>query len=176
MHILIWLGVILAVYFFMAFVGIRLIVPFFEFKEPMPVVRPPREIQDKITELENTCLNRQAYLQAVFNFVLDKTLHQWHHTRFQAAVRLPRLFVKDLSEIWQTKDFVYCTAINYVGFTMLVNSKFFTPSDIKVRHMFLNFVLHQYLQVKVGEEWVDFDPAGSGVRQKPLGTHAGYFG
>ena len=176
MHILTWLGIIVAVYFFTMFVGMRLVVPFFEFNEPMPVVSPPREIKDKITELENFSSNQQGYLQAVYNFVLDKTLRQWHHTRFQAAMRLPRIFVKDLSEIWQTKDFVYCTAINYVGFIMLTSSKFFTLQDVKVKHVFLNFVLHQYLQVKVGEEWIDFDPAGSGVRGLPLGTHAEWFG
>ncbi|MBI5530465.1 MAG: hypothetical protein HY918_03110 [Candidatus Doudnabacteria bacterium] len=142
----------------------------------MPLVEPPQDIKNTIAALEAACINQQAYLEAVYNLVLDKTLHQWHHTRFQAAFRISRLFVKDLLEIWQTKDFLYCTAINYSAFILLAQSKFFTANDIKVKHIFLNFVPHQYLQVKVGEKWVDFDPAGSGVRGLPLGTHAEWFG
>ena len=166
----------LAGYFFIVFFVLRLVAPFFGFKNQMPQTDPPQEIKETISLLESSAGGQQAYLQAVYNLVLDKTLHQWHHSRFQAAFRLPRLFVKDLAEIWQTKDFLYCTAINYAAFILLANSKFFTPKDIKVRHVFLNFVLHQYLQVKVGEKWIDFDPSGSGIRGKSLGFHSSFFG
>jgi hypothetical protein len=89
---------------------------------------------------------------------------------------LPKLFKKDLAEIWNTKGFVYCTSINFIVYVLLANSKYFNVQDIKVRHVFLNFVPHQYLQVKVGGKWVDVDPAGAGIRNQPLGTHASFFG
>jgi uncharacterized protein YggE len=48
--------------------------------------------------------------------------------------------------------------------------------DIKIKHTFANFVPHQYLQVKVAGVWIDVDPAGVGIRKKPLGTHLSWFG
>ena len=63
-----------------------------------------------------------------------------------------------------------------MAFVMLANSKFFKEDDIRFKYIFLNFVPHQYLQVKVGEKWIDFDPAGAGIRGKPLGTHQSFLG
>lgn len=136
----------------------------------------PQEVGAAIAEMESRSANQQAYLQAAYGLVLEKTLHQWQHTRFKAATRIYRLKVRDLKEIWQTRKFIYCGPINYLLYVLLVESKFFRPEDVKVRHVFLNFVLHQYLQVRVGEAWVDADPAGAGIRGKPLGAHASLFG
>lgn len=168
--------IIVAAYFFLVFCVLRLFIPFMGFGGYKPPADLPEEIKQKIAELENKSADQMSYLQAVYNFVLDKTLRQWKHTRFQAATRLPRAWVKDLNKIWHTQDFVYCTAINFVIFSMLANSKFFLAEDVRVRHVFANFVLHQYLQVKVGEKWVDLDPAGAGVRGEPLGSHLSWFG
>ncbi|MDR3642590.1 MAG: hypothetical protein P4L74_03125 [Candidatus Doudnabacteria bacterium] len=168
--------IIIAVYFFLIFVVARLVVPFMGFGGYSAADALPPEIRRAISELENISHNQMSYLQAVYDLVLNKTLHQWKHTRFKAATHLPRAWVKDLSEIWNTSDFVYCTAINYVIFTMLVNSKYFRSGDIKVRHVFVNFFIHQYLQVNVGDNWIDVDPAGTGIRGKPLGSHLAWFG
>ena len=176
MHILIWAGGIVLVYFFLVFVVLRLVVPFMGFRQNMPVEELPLEIKTKILELEKKSQNQLSFLQAVYSVVQGKALSQWQHTRFKAAFYLPKLFVNNLAKIWQTNGFVYCNAINFVGFSMLINSKFFTAKDIKARYVFLNFVVHQYLQVKVGDNWIDFDPAGSGIRNRPLGTHASFFG
>jgi len=176
MHILIWISGIILGYFFLVFVVLRLVVPFMGFRQNMPVVALPLEMKTKILELENQFQNQLSFLQAVYNVVQDKALNQWQHTRFKAAFYLPKLFVNNLEKIWQTEGFIYCNAINFVGFSMFANSKFFTAKDIKIKYVFLNFVVHQYLQVKVGENWIDFDPAGSGIRNKPLGTHAALFG
>ena len=176
MHVLIWVIAIVGVYFFLLFVAARLVVPFMGFgKFAQPPGLPP-EIRSMVTELENQSSSQVSYLQAVYNVVLDKTLHQWKHTRFKAALRLPRAFVKDLNEIWRTNDFLYCTQINYAIFAMLINSKFFSEKDIKVRHVFINFFIHQYLQVKVGEKWIDVDPAGAGIRGFGIGHHASILG
>ncbi len=168
--------IIIAGYFLVVFVGLRLVVPFLGFKQYQPPEDLPPEIRQTVAELENKSTDQMSYLQAVYDLVLHKTLHQWKHTRFQAAVRILRAWVKDLEEIWETEDFIYCTAINFLIFTLLANSKFFKAQDVKVRHVFLNFVPHQYLQVKIGNKWIDVDPAGSGIRGKPLGYHASWFG
>lgn len=143
-------------------------------------LRPPRSVPDEIkaaiVDLELRGHDQLSYLEVVYELVLDKNRHQWRHSRFQAALRLPRAFVTDLSEIWETKDFIYCTAMNYLVAVLLVNSKYFKAEDIRVRHVFVNFFIHQYLQVNVGGKWVDVDPAGTGIRGKPLGTHLAGFG
>lgn len=176
MSILLTLFLIFVGYFFLVFVGLRLFVPFMGFGKWEAPKNVPEEFTQAVNSLERESGNQEIYLQKVYEFVTNKALHKWKHTRFKAGTQLHRLFVKDLREIWQTNKFLYCTAINYFGFCMLVNSKYFSSQDIRVKHNFLNFVLHQYLQVKVGEQWVDFDPAGAGIRNQPLGTHASFFG
>ncbi|MCL5008881.1 MAG: hypothetical protein M1400_00890 [Patescibacteria group bacterium] len=167
---------IIAGYFFIVFVLLRLVAPFMGFggfKAPAAV---PDEMQKAIKDLESKAASQQAYLQAVYDLVLEKTLHQWQHTRFKAGTRIYRMTVRDLKEIWSTQKFIYCGPINFAVFTLLVKSRYFTEQDIRVRHVFLNFVPHQYLQVRIGEKWVDVDPAGAGIRNQPLGTHASFFG
>ena len=176
MNIFLTITAILSGYFLLVFVGFRLVVPFMGFKQYSPPTNLPQEVRETILELENKSTDQMSYLKAVYNLIMQKNNQQWHHGRFKAATHLHRLFVKNLQEIWQTKKFIYCTGINFVIYTMLVNSKFFKVSDIKVKHCFANMILHQYLQVKIGDKWIDVDPAGTGIRGKPLGTHLAGFG
>ena len=143
------------------------------FKPPRKI---PEEIQAAIAELELRATDQRSYLEAAFELVMDKNESQWHHSRLKAALRIPRAFVSNLSEIWETNDFIYCTGINYLVSALLVNSKYFKPEDIEVKHVFVNMFIHQYLKVRVGNAWVDVDPAGTGIRGKPLGTHLAGFG
>ncbi len=166
----------IAVYSFFVFVVLRLVAPFLGFRQYHLPHEIPVEIRQAIARLESRASGRESFLQAVYTFILEKNSVQWRHTRLSAAMRLPRLFVSDLSEIWNTRDFVYCTGINFVVYVMLANSKYFTVGDIRLKHTFANMVLHQYLKVKVGQKWVDVDPAGTGIRGKPLGTHLAGFG
>lgn len=167
---------VVAAYFFMVFVALRLVAPFYGFKVWDKVPELPKQMRQKIRELENQSPNQYEYLQAVYNLVLDKTLHQWKHTRFKAGTQLTRGLVSNLPELWNTDKFIYCTQINYLAFCLLAGSKFFKPADVREKVIFLNFVAHQYLQVRVGEQWVDFDPAGIGIRGGGLGQHARIFG
>jgi hypothetical protein len=168
--------VIIAVYFFLVFVVLRLVAPFMGFRQYLPPTNLPPEIVQAIAELEKNFFDQYTYLQAVYDFVMQKNSKQWGHTRGKAVIMLPKLFIKDLSEIWHRQGFVYCTAVNFIVYTLLANSKFFKAQDVRIKHVFVNFVLHQYLQVKVEENWIDVDPAGTGIRGKPLGTHLAGFG
>ena len=170
------IGTTVAVYVILVFFVSRLVVPFMGFRQQtMPVEIPP-EIKTVIAELESKATNQREYLQAVYDLILDKTLHQWRHTRFGAATHFHRGFVKDLAEIWQTRNFVYCTGINYAAFVLLCGSKYFRPEQIQTRHVVVNFFIHQYLRVQLGDQWVDFDPAGTGIRGHGLGHHLSWFG
>lgn len=176
MNILTWVILILVIYCFLVYVASRFIVPFMGFsgfKAPREV---PEEIKAAVADLEIKATDQRSFLEAAYELVMEKNHSQWNHTRFQAAFRLPRAFVTDLAEIWQTKDFIYCTAMNFLLATLLASSKYFKQEDILVRHVFVNMFIHQYLKVKVGDTWVDVDPAGSGIRGKPLGSHLSWFG
>ncbi|MCL5666479.1 MAG: hypothetical protein M1383_01790 [Patescibacteria group bacterium] len=176
MHIILIILIVIAAYFFLVFFVLRLVAPYMGFKRYALPENLPEEMRQKIAELENRTSTPSEYLQETYNLVLDKTLHQWKHGRLQAGIKLHRLFVKDLAEIWRTPKFVYCQAINCVVFALLAKSKFFTADDVKIRHVFLNFVPHQYLLVKINNEWIDVDPAGAGIRGNGLGSHAEWFG
>jgi hypothetical protein len=186
MNILTYILIVVLAYFFLVFVLFRVIAPFYGFGQYEPPTDLPPKVRQAIADLESKSSDQISYLQAVYNFVTDKTINQWKHTRFKAGTHLAKAFINDLEEIWESEGFVYCTAINFVAYTLIANSKFFSRGEgsgsagkadnVKVRHVFLNFVTHQYLQVKVGDKWVDFDPAGSGIRGRNLGTHASIFG
>jgi hypothetical protein len=167
---------IIAAYFFLVFMVLRLVAPFYGFGQYGPPESIPNEIRQAITELENKSQDQMSYLQAVYGLILNKTLHQWHHTRFKAGTKIHRVFVKDLSEIWQTKKFLYCMQINYAAYCLLTQSKFFTAQDVRTQQVFANLVSHQYLEVKVGDAWIDFDPTGVGIRGRGLGEHLSFFG
>ena len=132
----------------------------------------PEGMQAKLKELEAGSNGPEEFLQAVYAFCQKK----WQHNRFSVVVYLPKIFRRDINRIWQDNGFVHCNTMNFMANTLISNSKFFQPEDVRVRHVFLNFVPHQYLQVKLGEKWLDFDPAGAGIRNRPLGVHASLFG
>jgi hypothetical protein len=176
MNLLIYILIVAVIYFFLVFVLLRLVAPFYGFRQYAPPTDLPPKVREAILGLENKSHDQMSYLQAVYDFVTDKTINQWKHTRFKSATNFSRGFINDLEEIWESEGFVYCTAINFVAYTLIANSKFFKVEDVKVRHVFLNFITHQYLQVRVGGKWMDFDPAGSGIRGGGLGTHASIFG
>ena len=163
-------------YAFAVFVLLRLIAPFMGFRKYALPANIPPEVRQAILELESRSADQASYLKETYDFILQKNLQQWRHTRGKAALHIHRLFLRDLSKIWNTQGFVYCTGINFVTYVLLARSKFFVESDVRLRHVFANMVSHQYLQVKVGEKWVDADPAGIGIRGKPLGTHLAGFG
>jgi hypothetical protein len=163
---------ILAAYLIFAFVILRFFIPFMGFKKsPLPK-NLPLEMKETICRMELEYSNPQVFLQAIYSFVLTKL----DHSRFGVLRYFPRLFRRDISKIWQDGGFAHCNGINYLAFTMLANSKFFKEDDIRFKYIFLNFVPHQYLQVKVGDKWIDFDPAGAGIRGKVLGTRQSFIG
>jgi hypothetical protein len=142
------------------------------FRQYAPPTNLPDEIRNVIADLESKSQNQLEFVEAVYNFVLTR----WQHSRGKAAIMIPRLFKKDLVEIWNTKGFIYCHTMNFIVNTLLANSKYFKASDVKVRHIFLNFVPHQYLQVNIGGKWTYVDPAGAGIRGLPVGNRMSLIG
>jgi hypothetical protein len=56
----------------------------------------------------------------------------------------------------------------------LTKSGFFNDTDIRKRHNFLNFVLHQYLEVKIDGQWLAVE-VGEASRGLKIGQHQKFF-
>jgi hypothetical protein len=168
---------IVFIYFLLVFVGFRLVVPFMGFKQYSPPIgNLPQEIKQAVSDLEIKSHDQMSYLEAAYGLIMQKNFQQWKHSRFYAAVRPYRAFITDISELWNTNEFIYCTSMNFLLYTLLANSKFFKSSDVKLFYSFANMIIHQYMKIKVGDKWIDADPAGTGIKNKPLGTHLAGFG
>lgn len=177
MNIFLIIIAILAGYFFIVFFVLRLVVPLMGFggKFVFPG-QLPNNIKQAVSSLEQASAGPEQYLRNVYGLIMEKTLRQWKHGRLKAGTYLHRLFVKNAEEMWSANKFLYCQGINYLSFLLLAGSRFFSTDDIRVKTVFLNFVPHQYLQVRLQGQWVDFDPAGAGIRGQGLGRHAEWFG
>lgn len=164
--------IIIAGYFFVVFVLLRLVAPFMGFKQYAPPADLPAEARQTVADLESGSTDAQSYLKAAYDF----TRSRWQATRGQAITQLPKLFREDFVSLWMQPGYAHCTTQNYILYTLLANSRFFKAKDVKVRHVFLNFVPHQYLQVRIGDNWIDADPAAGSALGIPFGRHGSFFG
>lgn len=151
-------------------------VPLLEFCGFKPAKNIPEEIKEASLKIKNETQGKKEFLEKLYSLILEKNSKQWQHTRFQAATKINRLWARDLNEIWYKEKFIYCHSMNYLAYNMLLESGWFQERDMQNRHVFANFVPHQYLRINIEGAWVDFDPAGTGIRGKPLGTHLAGFG
>ena len=132
----------------------------------------PTEIKNKIVELENKSGSELEYLQVAYDFVTSR----WHAGRLETIFYVPLAFRTNLSEILGQPGYGHCNTQNYFLYVLLVKSKYFKPEDIKLKTVFFNFFIHQYLQVRISGKFMDADPAGASIRGKQLGQRISFFG
>lgn len=164
---------ILVLYLLTVFVGIRLVVPFmgfgYRFRLPSEVL--PSDMKQVIGKLEAQASNQKEYLELVYEYIRSN----FSGGRFK-TVRHPFLaFNTALDTLWVQREFSHCHSINFIFCVMLVESKYFLETDIKIQHTFYNLFIHQYVKVKVGETWIDADPSVT-YRNLRLGEHAKLIG
>ncbi len=83
---------------------------------------------------------------------------KYHGERLKTYTCLSDIFLRDIAVLWHKNGFLHCTNINYLLRVLLVKSGFFTESDIRLRWTHIWYISpHQYLQAKVGTEWIDVD-------------------
>jgi hypothetical protein len=162
---------LVVLYLLSMLVLLRLVVPFMGFRMYRIPTEIPNEYRRLISEWEGKSLSQYDYLKQAYDF----TTQNWKVEKFKAVTEFPKIFRRDLKGIWGDKGYIHCNTMVYVLGTFLVNSRFFKPEDIQVRHTLLNLVLHQYMKVRVGRQWLDVDPAGAYVRGKALGERCGIY-
>lgn len=159
------------VYFFVVFFLSRFLVPFMGFGQYQPPREIPREMKDAIAELEAKSSDPRSFLENAYALVRSR----WQATRLGTVRNLPLAFRTDLEELWSSPGYAHCHTINYLLRTILVRSKFFREGEVRTRHGFMNFFIHQYLQVRIRGRWTDADPSLAHLRL-PIGRHASWFG
>jgi hypothetical protein len=164
MNILYWILGILVGYVVLMFAVARFIFPFMGFGKYKAPSSIPQEIKNTIVGLEAQSSNQREYLELAYAYVQAN----WLAERMKTIVNLSLIFRTDLSQLWRERGYAHCNTINYILAALLVGSNYFTAEDIRMRHKFLNFVVHQYMQVKVDGNWLDVDPA-PGYLMLPVG-------
>ena len=155
---------LLLFYFFLIFTIAPRVVPFMRKK---PIGRVPREVDEVVKRLERRSKTPHDYIRECADHILSDK----HCARIKAFFIFPRALERNLSVLFKRRGFLHCNHLNQLMRVMLARSKFFSDDDIRIRTVFLNFFVHQYLQVRVAGQWYDVD-LGADHFGIPLGKHA----
>jgi len=164
------ISIIILVYFITVFGLLRLIIPHMGFgNEEMPA-EIPIDMKKMIDELKVKAGSPRDFLELAYDFVGSR----YRSERFSTIIKFNYLFFT-LDRIWRMSGYIPCTQSSYILRIFLIKSGFFREEEIKRKHFFVNFIVHQYLQVKVNGEWVDVD-VGEKQNGMKIGNHLKYFG
>jgi len=161
---------IVLLYVVIIFILSRFFIPHLKFWPERLPDNIPGEMELIINQLKAKANSPMNFLKLSYEYIGDK----YRSERFNTILKFHYLF-KDLNEVWRLPGYMPCTQSNCLMKIFLVRSGFFKESDIKTRHVFVNFVPHQYLKVRIGSEWFDID-VGEKQRGMPIGKHLKYFG
>lgn len=147
------LGIIIF-YFLLTFFLSRFLVSFMGWsKEPLPK-DIPKGLKQKITELQKKCKTKEQFLRKSLDYVSSRC----EIGPLKCYTEANKLFWKDVTRIYNEKGYLPCTAQNHLLRVILVHSKRFKESDIKLKVTITDFNVHQYMQVKINDAWIDADP------------------
>lgn len=161
---------IVVIYLLIVFILSRFVVPYLGFKDKQLPDKIPEDMQKAIEELKNKANSKNEFLELTYDFIGDK----YKTGRLNVILRFNYLF-KPVEKIWQASGFMPCTQNNFLMRIFLIKSGFFKENEVKRKHSFFNFNIHQYLQVNLGGKWIDID-VGEKQRGMPIGRHLKYFG
>jgi hypothetical protein len=134
---------------------------------PAIPTRLPASLSDEIAALQQLS-SQQAVLQKSYDVLTSK----YRGYRLKTITRLWELFMVDVDALWARHGFLHCTSSNYLLKILLVKSGKFSESDITFRWTLIYYWSpHQYVRVRIGEEWTDIDLWGKAYGI-PFGKHA----
>lgn len=147
---MIYLEIIIA-YFVFVWVILRLTVPYLGFsRAPIPETLP-RELTETIADINRNSKTDLEFLQKAYGYV----------TRTYTGGRLETIYIfwRAFGDIYtKSPGFLPCTGQTHLVRTFLIKSGRFSENDIEIKTVPLNLFIHQYLRVRVGNEWIYVDP------------------
>jgi hypothetical protein len=161
---------LVAAYFFFVFFVSRFFIPHLSFGQAPIPEKIPEGMEEVIEEFKIKSHSPKEFLESAYGYLGTK----YHSERLATVFKFHCLF-KSLEDVWKTNGFIPCNQSNFLLRIFLVKSEFFREDDIRRRHVFVNFVPHQYLQIRFNNEWIDVD-VGEKYRGMPIGEHLKYFG
>lgn len=162
------LAALVTLYLVVFFVLAPRIIPFMR-KQSLPT-RIPQSFQDAIDQIERDANTPYEFIKGCSHYLLSGA----SGGRVITLLRLDLAFETDTKKLLARRGFMHCHHLNHLLRIMLAKSKFFSDEDIRLRRTFLNFNLHQYVQVCVAGQWYDVDLAADHMGV-PLGKHAWLF-
>ncbi len=166
MHIVI---VIVLLYLFVVFFLSRFFVPNIGFRrEPLPK-HIPEDMQQAITKLKQKNRTSLGFAKAAHSFLANN----FSGTHALSFLRFDLLFSRNLEKLWSQKV-LPCNQITLMYRIFLVKSGLFSEAEIRVRHIAIYAMLHQYIQIKHNGKWIDVDvwAAHAGI---PFGRRSNFF-
>jgi hypothetical protein len=147
---------------------LRLIVPHLGFTEKPVPDKIPEDLEKVIEKLNKESKTNREFLTKAYGHITDR----FHGARLKTITKWWYSFRDVFS---YNSGYVPCNLHNYLLRIMLIKSKRFSEKDIKIKTVFFNFFIHQYLQVKVDSKWINVDP-NSKYWGVPFGKRAILFG
>ncbi len=163
------LGIII-VYIFTFFILTRFIIPHLSFSNFKTPEKIPQSMYAEIKKLEKKSKNPNEYLENSYKYLGTK----FKTGRASTIYKFHKLFWP-LNRVWYNPGIYQCTQNNFLLFTFLIKSRFFTEKDIKRFHTFYDFNIHQYLKINIDNKWIVVD-VGESNRGLPIGKRLKLFG
>jgi hypothetical protein len=115
----------------------------------------PKELERKIREFSRG-RSKEEFLKRSFFYLASR----YPGSRVNFVLKFGRLFEKDIFVIWNYRDYVHCTTMNYLFRIMLVKSGLFKDDDIQFKLTNSWYIMiHQYLDIRLpGNKHVTLDP------------------
>jgi hypothetical protein len=121
-------------------------------KTPLPE-NLPKELKEALHIASNS-KNKEEFLFTIYNLLIKK----YKGNRLKTFTKIFEIKEKNLDLLWHKNGFLHCTNINYILRSLLINSKFFKESDIRIKWTLIWYISpHQYLQINVGNKWINVD-------------------
>lgn len=149
---------IIIIYLLAVFVLSRVLIPHLGFTKDVLPENIPLAWQKEVDLLKAKASSPNEFLFLTYNFLGQKYSYQsWpFFRRFKVFTNFSTLFIS-LDDLYLRSGFMHCSQLNFLLRLFLVKSGFFKEEDIRLQHVFVNFFIHQYAQVRIDNEWLDVD-------------------
>jgi len=137
-------------------------------KEHIPKVLP-KEFAPQVAQLQKQSNTKFEYVKNTYNLIMSQN----RGGRFKTLLR-GGLYERDLRKIYLKTGYMHANQLNVFFKILCAQSTFFTSDAIRSKRTFLNFLPHEYVQVRIAGQWYDVDLYG-GSMGVPLGKHASGF-